>query len=262
LKSLRRDLLFASDDAFKYALLFGTASGFRNGELWLNISGNCIDIELNITWPTGVPVPDNFGSFGVKVLGSAPSSPKASSLGHEILISSHVDGAYDLQGIQLAPPGRTPRPESLVLRVLVDRSIVESFAQHGRASAVESMYLDGSDIALIWRSSVNTPNPVASIHVFAMRTGYVGEIESNRAPLASTSLYSAGYDKSVKKSAIAARVLLGVFCMCVLAGVLAIINRRIAGIATRERELFGSVRPSDSDVEKELLFGDKGMEQT
>lgn len=46
------------------------------------------------------------------------------------MISSGAGGSFSLNGVTLAPAKSTrPRPNSLTLRVLVDRSVVEAFAQ-------------------------------------------------------------------------------------------------------------------------------------
>eukprot|EP00662_Eupelagonemidae_sp_cell21_P026259 gene26259-32141_t len=58
--------------ALRTRLLFegGWGGSGSGGEHWLDAAaGNCLDIELNVTWP-GATVPPDFGSVGVKVLGA------------------------------------------------------------------------------------------------------------------------------------------------------------------------------------------------
>ena len=124
-------------------------------------SGTSLDVELNVSWPAGA-VPSGFGSVGVSVLG-----------GYQVLITGSVDGSYALQGVPLGPAGRS-MPNQLTLRVLVDRSIVESFAQGGRASHVASMCLTGNATSLVWRPSrIDVVMPMLSVRIWSMKTGYL-----------------------------------------------------------------------------------------
>ena len=91
-------------------------------------AGDCLDIELNATWPHR-SVPLQFGSIGVSVLG-----------GTEVLISSGAGGSLSMGGVPLSRAG-SARPTMLSLRVLVDRSVVEAFAQQGRATHAQMVSL-------------------------------------------------------------------------------------------------------------------------
>jgi hypothetical protein len=80
IKTLRRKLLYESDDAFKNltdltggaaAAAAGSSSSSSSGsELWLpSAAGTALDIEISFTWPDGSSlVPEDFGSVGVAVL--------------------------------------------------------------------------------------------------------------------------------------------------------------------------------------------------
>lgn len=58
-------------------------------------AGDCLDIELNVTWPQGQAVPTDFGSIGLAVLGSVgvvdattmPSHAEAATLPQQALVS-------------------------------------------------------------------------------------------------------------------------------------------------------------------------------
>ena len=105
----------------------------------------------------------------------APRPPAGG--GAELLISSTgSEGEISFGRDILEPAGRKPRPTSLALRVLVDRSIIEAFAQRGRRSVAFPIYTGGNATALVWRpNNVSGSAPAApkvSIAVWAMSTGY------------------------------------------------------------------------------------------
>jgi len=159
-----------------------------------NASGNCLDIELNVTWHwlngSAAAVPPDFGAVGVSVLGAAQGRGN----GTELVITSGDAGALAMGSAPLAPSGSArPRPAALSLRVLVDRSVVEAFAQGGRATSA-SMHFPPADhvhTALVWRPSQSRsqsrsqsqsqsataagpeqPVPRFALRVWAMRTGF------------------------------------------------------------------------------------------
>merc|ERR1712083_1018692 len=104
-------------------------------------------------------------------------SAVASSSGTEILVSSGPHGSYSMNGVPLAPTlSVRPRPEMLTLRVLVDRSIIESFAQDGRATHSQAIYVSTNKTALVWRPNSNGSGshvPQLSIRIWSMKTGFV-----------------------------------------------------------------------------------------
>ena len=168
----------------------GSGSGGVGGLEWLDdASGNCLDIELNITWPSS-SVPANFGTVGVKVLGDKSAEGGG---GVDLVISNGPKGAFSLvNGGALAPAGSSrPRPPMLSLRVLVDRSIVEAYAQGGRATSARAAYLETTGVAAIWQPPQQqqqqqqqtqslhalgggaATSPVFSMRVWAMGTAHV-----------------------------------------------------------------------------------------
>jgi hypothetical protein len=119
-------------------------------------------------WPVPPPAPPP----------PAPHPPHGG--GSELLISSVGSGGQMMFGTEiLEPAGRQPRPSSLSLRVLVDRSIVEAFAQGGRRSVAFPVYTAGNATALVWRPSASdgggtvAAKPKVAISVWAMGTGYI-----------------------------------------------------------------------------------------
>jgi sucrose-6-phosphate hydrolase SacC (GH32 family) len=148
---------------------------------WLpSAAGNCLDIEVNVSWPADGAVPVDFGSVGIKVLGDQ-SDPSGGGL--DVFIQGGTlpyDSALNLQpGWQkLAPPhSNRTRPTALSLRVLVDRSVVEAYAQNGTATLAQATYLTTNQTALIWRPGAGQAaakaKPVFSVRVWAMQTGHV-----------------------------------------------------------------------------------------
>ena len=82
-----------------------------------------------------------------------PAPPPRRSSGVELTISSGEGGAFALNGVALAPAGSSrERPAALTLRVLVDRSVVEGFAQGGRATVAQMLFPPaGNDkTSLLW----------------------------------------------------------------------------------------------------------------
>ena len=82
--------------------------------------------------------------------------------------------------VPLSPGGARPPPQALSLRVLVDRSVVESFAQGGRATRASAVFSTGNATSLVYRPPAarragDTPPaaPVISVRVWAMGTGFV-----------------------------------------------------------------------------------------
>eukprot|EP00658_Telonema_sp_P-2_P059835 TRINITY_DN48935_c0_g1_i1.p1 TRINITY_DN48935_c0_g1~~TRINITY_DN48935_c0_g1_i1.p1 ORF type:complete len:271 (-),score=44.39 TRINITY_DN48935_c0_g1_i1:313-1125(-) len=161
LTQLRAGLLFESGDAWA-----GPPGG---GEMDLPAAaGNCLDIELNVTWRNGT-VPTSFGSLGVSVFG-----------GTRVVISSGDAGEMSMNGVPLTPGGSSrARPGMLSLRVLVDRSVVEAFGQWGRASWAEMAFVDGTKTGLVWEPAGGGAeaenSPLFSVRVWKMSTGFVEE---------------------------------------------------------------------------------------
>ena len=111
----------------------------------------------------------------------APAPPH--NVAYEISISSGASGAYSLNGVALAPAGSSrPRPAALSLRVLVDRSVVEGFAQAGRATVARMLFppAGANATSLVWRPPTRVRGingsgllpPEFSVRVWSMRTGY------------------------------------------------------------------------------------------
>ena len=112
-----------------------------------------------------------------------PSPAPPHNAAYEISISSGASGAYSLNGVALAPAGSSrPRPAALSLRVLVDRSVVEGFAQAGRATVARMLFppAGANATSLIWRPPTRVRGingsgllpPEFSVRVWSMRTGY------------------------------------------------------------------------------------------
>jgi hypothetical protein len=75
--------------------------------------------------------------------------------------------------VAIDPPGREA-PGVLRLRVLVDRSVVEAFAQGGRASGVAAIYETHNGTSLIWQPSPTyAVTPTFSVAAWPMATAYV-----------------------------------------------------------------------------------------
>ena len=118
----------------------------------------------------------------MKVLGD--KSAKGGG-GVDLVISNGAKGAFSLvNGGALAPAGSArPRPSMLTLRVLVDRSLVEAYAQGGRATLARAAYLETTGVAAIWQPPPQQPQslhaltaaaaPVFSMRVWAMGTAHV-----------------------------------------------------------------------------------------
>ena len=77
LELLRGELLFNQSDALGRAAHPGVFA-------LPGVQGQHLDIEINITWPDGEPVPADFGSVGVRVL-AGPSRP---GIAGEALVAS------------------------------------------------------------------------------------------------------------------------------------------------------------------------------
>lgn len=153
--SLRSELVLDSRDAWGSD---GSLGGVADGE--------CLDIELNISWTGAATVPVQFGSVGVAVLG-----------GTQLIITSNDGGsAISMNGVPLAPANSArPRPAALALRVLVDRSVVEAFAMGGRATWATMVFSGANATALQWApppTQPDAPRPVFSISVWRMRTAW------------------------------------------------------------------------------------------
>ena len=70
-----------------------------------------------------------------------------------------------------------PRPRVLTLRVLVDRSVIEGFAQHGRATIAMANFGGLNATAVVWTPHAGAgagaaATPTISLRVWSMRTGY------------------------------------------------------------------------------------------
>jgi hypothetical protein len=158
LASLRGAMLLDSRDAWS-----------TDGSLGGVADGDCLDVELNITWhaPGGPAVPVDFGSVGLSVLG-----------GTRLLFSSDAGGALSLNGVPLAPAhSARPRPAALTLRALVDRSVVEAFGQNGRATWATMVFSVANATALSWAPSTpDVPRPTFSIRAWRMRTAWAQEL--------------------------------------------------------------------------------------
>lgn len=132
LKTLRKKLLVDEPDAWKCSGATCTTGGV------LSIAagaGDCLDIELNVSWPQGQAVPADFGSIGLAVLGSAgvvdaatmPSDTKAATLPHQARATALEATVYNFStaktdhgsavSITDAPLGRcvSSTPEHLAL---------------------------------------------------------------------------------------------------------------------------------------------------
>jgi hypothetical protein len=108
-------------------------------------------------------------------------APSGGGAGAELMLSSGPGGEIQAFGESvLVPAGRLPRPHTLMLRVLVDRSLIEAFAQRGRRSVALPIYSEANHTALVWRPPaaagghqvVAVDRPTVSMTVWAMRTGY------------------------------------------------------------------------------------------
>jgi hypothetical protein len=113
----------------------------------------------------------------------SPPPPPSHTGAYEVVIASGKGGSFSLNGVALAPVGSTrPRPAALSLRVLVDRSVVEGFAQGGRATIARMLFPPpgANTTSLVWRPSAGTSGtdaldflpPKFSVRVWSMRTGY------------------------------------------------------------------------------------------
>ena len=122
---------------------------------------------------------------GSAVIPPAPPAPPAPhprphpAAGTELLISSGSAGAFSLNNVPLAPSKSSrPRPDTLSLRVLVDRSVVEAFAQGGRATWAGMKFPAKTQTAtaLVWRPPVGiaegAARPTFSVRVWSMKTGF------------------------------------------------------------------------------------------
>jgi len=87
-------------------------------------------------------------------------------------LESSAGGQQHGAAAALAPAGR-PRPSSISLRVLVDRSIVEVFAQGGRGSLAFPIYSGANGTALLWRP----PPPSSFLRVQQDVHAMAGELE-------------------------------------------------------------------------------------
>jgi sucrose-6-phosphate hydrolase SacC (GH32 family) len=134
------------------------------------------------TYNTSTGVPINFGSVGVMVLGNK----SAGSGGATVVISSSkgTSGGFALQGNQPLAPDHSSRarPNELTLRVLVDRSVVEAFAQGGRATWASSLFVTSNQTAVVWtppavstqrKNATAAAPPTFSVRVWAMGTGHI-----------------------------------------------------------------------------------------
>jgi hypothetical protein len=93
LTTLREKLLFDEPDAWNKC---SGATCTTGGVLPIAAgAGDCLDIELNVSWPQGQAVPTDFGSIGLAVLGSVgvidaatmPSHAEAAALPQQALAS-------------------------------------------------------------------------------------------------------------------------------------------------------------------------------
>lgn len=107
-----------------------------------------------------------------------PPPPPAPTpgLGYEVLISSGIRGSFALNGVPLAPAGSSrPRPAMLTLRVLVDSSSVEAFAQGGRATTAQMLFAEGDVTGLVWTggASAAAVPPFFSVKIWEMNSAWV-----------------------------------------------------------------------------------------
>jgi hypothetical protein len=132
------------------------------------------DITTGVATPSPPPTP--------------PAPPPCANT--EVTVSSTGGGAFALNRVPLAPSqSARPRPTVLTLRVLVDRSVVEAFAQGGRATWASMTFpaIGQNRTALVWSLPTRTADggggsaqnggsgvdtPTFSIRVWEMQTGY------------------------------------------------------------------------------------------
>ena len=95
--------------------------------------------------------------------------------GLDVLVASGAQGAFAMNGVPLAPAGSArPRPAQLHLRVLVDRSLVEAFAQGGRATLAQAVYSPFNQTALVYvPATPAAPTPTVAVRVWPMRTAFL-----------------------------------------------------------------------------------------
>lgn len=136
-------------------------------------------IQLPLAMPTDVVGCVAVCGGGIIVTGDGkappPSPPPCTSGGTLVSISAGAAGSFGLNGVPLAPQGSArPRPSTLTLRVLVDRSVVEAFAQRGRATWARMVFPNSgqNETALLWTQGASTLRPVFSVRVWEMGTGY------------------------------------------------------------------------------------------
>ena len=153
--------------------------------------GDTLDIELNVTWGAGAPVPDGFGEVGLRVLVGSSSGANSTEF-VELLFSDKGSAGFISLGATQSDGWRTqgagsavveapwrPRPTALRMRVLVDRGIVEAFGQGGAGSLAFAHFTKSAastGVGLVWRPRNGTaagPAPSVSLKAWRMRTGYV-----------------------------------------------------------------------------------------
>ena len=120
----------------------------------------------------------------------SPPPPPHDPGGVTVAISSGRAGAFSLNGVPLAPSNSArPRPDMLTLRVIVDRSVVEGFAQAGRATIAQMRAGDGGiGTSIVWRPSASLTTatvgaetqqqapPTISLKIWSMKTGYAANL--------------------------------------------------------------------------------------
>ena len=109
--------------------------------------------------------------------GPPPPPPPPPHGGIDIAVTSGAGGSFAMNGVALAPASSSrPMPAMLLLRVLVDRSLVEGFAQGGRATSTIPIFSVLNGTALLWTpgpgGAAGSPPPVLSVRIWSMGTGY------------------------------------------------------------------------------------------
>lgn len=107
-----------------------------------------------------------------------PPPPPPPTRGITVLLSSGSSGSYSMNGVPLAPGGsKRPRPHMLTLRVLVDSSVVEAFAQGGRATQARMAFETGEGTAVVWEpgasAGAGAPPPLISVKVWEMNSAWL-----------------------------------------------------------------------------------------
>lgn len=158
----------ASSQGVAYGSKFGSGTnvtarrhpptaGHPHGQLeWLLGGVSQGHVELAHSLPAAVVGCVAVCGGGEVAMGEAPlptpPAPKPPALaGPEVAVVSAKGGAFTLNGVALSPPGSSrPRPVNISLRVLVDRSVVESFAQGGRATHASMQFPSRGDNQSEW----------------------------------------------------------------------------------------------------------------